>query len=74
MTKTSLRKMKEPLKTLIKMMFLNQRLHITFKVYKYVKVALKHYEGALEDLNNTDFLEPITLKSCGDIKNMLKDY
>jgi hypothetical protein len=41
------------------------------RIYKYVKMILKHYEGALEDLNNTNVLKPnnaFILKSCGDIK------
>jgi len=67
MTKTFSRKMKEPLKTLTKMMLLNQTLHIALKIYKYVKVVLKHYQGALEDLNNIDVFKPITLKNHGNI-------
>ncbi len=67
MTKTFSRKMKEPLKTLTKMMLLNQTLHIALKIYKYVKVGLKDYQGALEDLNNIDVLKPITLKNHGNI-------
>jgi hypothetical protein len=42
-------------------------LHIALKIYKYVKVGLKDYQGALEDLNNIDVLKPITLKNHGNI-------
>jgi hypothetical protein len=42
-------------------------LHIALKIYKYVKVVLKHYQGALEDLNNINVFKPITLKNHGNI-------
>jgi len=38
---------------------------------------LKDYQGALEDLNKADVLEPnnaFTLRCRGDVKRMLKDY
>ncbi|KAH8962719.1 hypothetical protein BDL97_05G115300 [Sphagnum fallax] len=41
------------------------------------QMMLKDYQGALEDLNKADVLEPndaFTLRSRGDVKGMLKDY
>jgi tetratricopeptide (TPR) repeat protein len=38
---------------------------------------LKDYQGALEDLDKADVLQPnnaFTLRICGDVKRILKDY
>jgi tetratricopeptide (TPR) repeat protein len=43
----------------------------------YVKRMLKDYQGALENLDKADVLEPnnaFTLGNCGNVKKMLKDY
>jgi len=42
-----------------------------------VKRMLKEYQGALEDLDKADVLEPnnaFTLRTRGIVKNMLDDY
>jgi len=47
------------------------------KVHHVVKMMLQEYQGALEDLDKADVLEPnnaFTLKNCGDAKRMLHDY
>ncbi len=47
------------------------------KVHCLLKRMLKDYEGALEDLDKADVLEPnntSTLNNRGDVKMMLKEY
>jgi len=71
MTKNVFKKNKRAFKNLDKDYVIEPNITQILRIYKYVKMILKHYERALEDLNNTNVLKPnnvFTLKSCGDIK------
>jgi len=58
-------------------MFLNQTMHPPWGVVENVKKMLKECQGALEDLDKADVLEPnnaFTLMSCARIECKLDDY
>ncbi len=59
------------------LMFLNQTMNSLCKAVEVSKKMLEDYQGALEDLDKADVLEPnnvFTLQSCEDVKKMLEDY
>lgn len=71
MTKNVFKKNERAFKNLDKDYVIEPNITQILRIYKYVKMILKHYERALEDLNNTNVLKPhnvFPLKSCGDIK------
>ncbi len=60
-------------------MFLNHTMcSLTLQIHENVKMLLKDYQGALQDLlDKANGLEPynvFTLKICGNVKGLLKDY
>ncbi|KAH8955755.1 hypothetical protein BDL97_07G003500 [Sphagnum fallax] len=68
---------KEPWRTSTRLMFLNQTMHALLMRRGNVKRMLDDYQGALEDLDKADVLEPndaFTLSVRGKVKRMLDDY
>jgi tetratricopeptide (TPR) repeat protein len=58
-------------------MFLDETMHSPFKIRGNVKIMLKGYQGALEDLDKANVLganNAFTLKTRGDVKYLLHDY
>ncbi|CAM6059862.1 unnamed protein product [Sphagnum tenellum] len=68
---------KEPWRTLTRLMFLNQTMHSLCVRRGEVKRMLDDFQGALEDLDKADVLKPndaFTLRARGEVKRMLDDY